>query len=152
MLSNQRTVLHVDDDPQLTGIVAAQLERRGFEVVSLSDPTEALPALLNSQIRIALLDLHMPGCDGIELLREIKREDGGIQVIMLTATHSMTKAMAAMRAGAEDCIVKTADNYERITDAIEESFRKIDRWWNTLHEIKHRDDQNSTVPPEVSCS
>src|SRR5688572_11630753 len=92
-----RTILHVDDDPQFTRIVAHLLQHRGYDVVSLSDPQEALGELVRHGYRIVILDIDMPGVDGIELMRQIKEFDGGIQVIMLTGLVTLSNAMAAFR-------------------------------------------------------
>src|SRR6478735_4934977 len=64
-----RTVLHVDDDPDFTRLVAHILERKGFEVVSLNDSRQVLGELIRHGHRVVLLDIDMPGIDGIDLLR-----------------------------------------------------------------------------------
>ena len=66
-----RTILHVDDDPQFTRLVAHVLQRKGYDVVSLNDPQQVLGELIRHGYRIVLLDIDMPGIDGIDLLRRM---------------------------------------------------------------------------------
>jgi DNA-binding response OmpR family regulator len=109
-----RTILHVDDDPQFTRIVARRLASRGYEVVSLNDPRQALAELVRHGYRIVILDIDMPGVDGIELMRRIKEFDGGIQVIMLTGLVTLSNAMAAFRRGAEACYFKPLESIDEL--------------------------------------
>lgn len=134
-----RTVLHVDDDPEFTRLVAHILERKGFEVVSLNDPRQVLGELIRHGHRVVLLDIDMPGIDGIDLLRRIKEYDGGIQVIMVTGLVTMGNAMAAFRRGAEACFFKPIEDFGPLVQSLEATFQKIEHWWNALHLLtRHR--------------
>ncbi len=134
----QRTILHVDDDRQLTDIVDARLTSHGYEVTALHDPTKAMDRLVDGAFRVVLLDVAMPGLHGMQLLRQIKAFDGGIQVIILTGLLTMTTVLESMRAGAEACIFKPVTDIEPLLDAISKSFDKLDRWWLTLDELSRR--------------
>ncbi|MFI4877210.1 MAG: PleD family two-component system response regulator, partial [Blastopirellula sp. JB062] len=72
-----RTVLHVDDDPQILRLVNRQLASAGYSVISQEYPEKALKTLHDSTIRVCILDIEMPRMNGLELLREIKAYDGG---------------------------------------------------------------------------
>ena len=130
-----RTILHVDDDPQFTQIVAHLLQHRGYDVVSLSDPQEALGELVRHGYRIVILDIDMPGVDGIELMRQIKEFDGGIQVIMLTGLVTLSNAMAAFRRGAEACYFKPLESVDELCRSIDATFQKIEHWWGALNNL-----------------
>jgi DNA-binding NtrC family response regulator len=143
-----RTILHVDDDPQFTRIVAHVLQRKGYEVVSLNDPQQVLGELIRHGYRIVLLDIDMPGIDGIDMLRRIKEYDGGVQVIMLTGLVTLSNAMAAFRRGAEACFFKPLEDYTPLVNAIEATFHKIDHWWQALHELTRQRRQVETVTVE----
>jgi DNA-binding NtrC family response regulator len=130
-----RTILHVDDDPQFTRLVSHVLQRKGYDVVSLNDPQQVLGELIRHGYRIVLLDIDMPGIDGIDLLRRIKEYDGGVQVIMLTGLVTLSNAMAAFRRGAEACFFKPLEDYAPLVQAIDATFHKIDHWWKALHEL-----------------
>jgi DNA-binding NtrC family response regulator len=136
--NRERAILHIDDDPQLTRMVARQLETRGFNVVSLNDPKLATRELVLQQRRVVLLDIDMPGINGLDLLREIKSYDGGIQVIMLTGLVNLTTVLQSLRLGAEACFFKPVDDVEPLVDALNAVFAKIDRWWHTLEELSER--------------
>ena len=81
MASVAKNILHVDDDPQITRIVAKKLEHFGFTVKSVNDPLAAMPCITQENFRVVLLDIEMPGKDGMQLLEEIKHHDGGVQEI-----------------------------------------------------------------------
>ena len=133
-----RTILHVDDDPQITRIVATHLNAHGYQVTQLHDPYDALDVIMRSQYRVVLLDIDMPGLDGLELLRKIKAFDGGIQAIMLTGVVSMSTVLQSLRFGAEACFFKPLIDYQPLLNALGSTFAKIDRWWITLEELSLR--------------
>ena len=134
----ERTVLHVDDDPAMTQLIAARLKTAGYQVTSLNDPTQAMKQLQGGAFRVVLLDVAMPGVHGMDLLRQIKAYDGGIQVIMLTALTTMTTVLEAMRAGAEACHFKPVKDISPMTDSIEKAFDKLDCWWYALDDLRRR--------------
>ena len=155
MNATGRAILHVDDDPQITRIVAAQLEKHGYQVTQLHDPREALDAIVRSQHRIVLLDIDMPGLSGLELLRQIKAFDGGIQALMLTGVVSMSAVLQSLRYGAEACFFKPLDDYQPLLDAVEATFAKIDRWWITLEELTRRRREGTAAQSDatlVTCN
>lgn len=125
-------VLHVDDDPSILALVSRKLETHGVKVVSITDPNKAIRTLLETGARVVLLDIDMPKKDGLTLLREIKKLDAGIQVIMCTGMVSINTVLCATALGAETCIFKPIVNLNEITEAIDRAFEKIDRWWIAL--------------------
>lgn len=127
-----KCLMHVDDDPLMTRIVSQRLTAAGYEVISLNDPRQALGKLLETNCRLVLLDIDMPHRNGLDLLTEIKRQDGGVQVIMLTGMVSMTTVLQSMRKGAEACFFKPLRDVEPLLEAIDAGFAKIERWWKAL--------------------
>ncbi|CAL1124787.1 unnamed protein product [Cladocopium goreaui] len=138
MADTKHSVLHIDDDPQVTRIVNRQLSLRGYEVTSLNDPSLVVDYLLENECRVVISDIDMPGINGIELLQQIKRQDGGVQVIMLTGLVTMTSVLRSLRLGAEACLFKPLTKVDPLDQALQDSFRKLDRWWNTLEELSQR--------------
>jgi len=136
--STKRIILHVYDVPQITSIVARQLNAHWYHVMRMHDPQEALEAIMRSEYRVVLLDIDMPGLDGLELLRKIKAFDGGIQAIMLTGVVRMSAVLQSLRIGAEACFFKPLEDYQPLLDAVASTFTKIDRWWTTLEELSLR--------------
>lgn len=137
-MTPQKAVLHIDDDAQVTRLIATRLQSHGYHVTSLNDPRNALLELMQNQWRVVLLDIDMPGLNGLDLLREIKAYDGGIQVIMLTGVVLMNTLLQSFRHGAEACLFKPLNDSEPLLEALETAFRKIDRWWETLEELARR--------------
>ncbi|MEI8375026.1 MAG: response regulator [Planctomycetota bacterium] len=134
-MNYRKTILHVDDDPQLTRLVAHYLQPLGYEVTSLNDPTQTLRVLSELQHRLVLLDIDMPEANGLDLLQQIKHTHGGSQVIMLTGLVSTQTLLQSYRWGAEFCIFKPMTNVAPLLEAVEAVFRKIDHWWSALEEL-----------------
>ena len=136
--TTSRVVLHVDDDPQLTRLVDAMLRTRGIECFSLNDSEKAIAQLLSGEHRVVILDIDMPGINGLELLRRIKEDDGGVQVIMLTGLVTISTVMQSLELGAEACLFKPLNNIDPLVEAIECAFSKVDRWWEALRILTKR--------------
>jgi DNA-binding NtrC family response regulator len=134
----RRTILHVDDDRLMLTIVRQRLEAEGFEVVSLDDPRQAIPTLLDRNCRVVLLDVQMPHINGLELLSQIKKYDGGVQVIMLTGLVSMNTVLESLRRGAEACLFKPVLDFDPLHEALTATFVKLEHWWTTLAELNRR--------------
>lgn len=135
MSERNRKLLHIDDDEPFTRLMIHQLSRHGYDVTSLHDPTLALDELAEEQHRAVLLDIRMPGIDGLELLRQIKQRDSGIQVIMLTAQLCMETMLQSLRWGAEACFFKPLPDITPLLECLELTFRKLDRWQDAIAEL-----------------
>lgn len=133
-----REILHVDDDPQITRLVAAQLAPYGYHVEPLGDSTRVIDELVHGKQRVVLLDIDMPDVNGLEVLHRIKEYDAGIQVIMLSGMVTLSDALQALRGGAEACFFKPVEEIEPLVEAIEGAFRKIDHWWEALRDLTRR--------------
>jgi len=138
MINKRRCIMHVDDDPQMLRVVGHHLAKRGYEVISIDDPRQAISELVERDCRVVLLDIDMPHINGLELLAQIKTHDEGVQAIMLTGLASMTTTLESMRGGAEACFFKPIDDYEPLLEAIGATFAKVDRWWSCLEELSDR--------------
>ena len=133
-----KRILHVDDDREITTVVALLLRRCGFETTPVHDPCQVIQDFPRFQERVVLLDIDMPRINGLELLKEIKAFDGGIQVIMLTGLVTMTTVLQSMRLGAEACFFKPITDITPVADALSDCFRKIERWWVALDDLSGR--------------
>jgi DNA-binding NtrC family response regulator len=87
---------------------------------------------------MVLLDIDMPDVDGLQLLADIKRHDGGIQVVMLTGLVTLSSALRSFRLGAEACLFKPMEDFGPLVEAIHRTFHKIDGWWSTLEQLSGR--------------
>jgi two-component system phosphate regulon sensor histidine kinase PhoR len=99
-------VLIVDDEQNIRDGSERILSRIGFEVLQASTGAEALDILAKQTIEIVLLDLKMPGMDGMEVLARIQDFDKPILVIVITGFATVETAIAAMKQGAYDFIAK----------------------------------------------
>jgi len=100
------TVLVVDDEEMMREILEALLTREGYEVRLASSGAEGLEIARSVPIDAAIVDVMMPGMDGLEVLDEIKKIDDDIAVLMITAFASVDTAVAAMKRGAFDYVTK----------------------------------------------
>jgi len=100
-----RTVLVVDDEPEIVRLVRDYLERAGFAVAVAADGPSALRAARSARPDIVVLDLGLPGMDGLDVARELRR-DGEVPIIMLTARTEEADRVAGLELGADDYVSK----------------------------------------------
>jgi DNA-binding response OmpR family regulator len=98
-------VLVVDDDPTVREVVITYLTRAGHAVTSAADGHEALTSVAESPPELVVLDLMLPGVDGLEVCRRL-RETSDIPVIMLTAKGSVSDRVVGLELGADDYVTK----------------------------------------------
>ncbi len=99
-------VLVIDDDEDICAYLQTFLTREGYKITTVSRPEEALPELREGRHQIILLDLRMPGLDGVSLLRAIRAVDSDVCVIVMTAYPSVETAVDTMKADAFDYLPK----------------------------------------------
>src|SRR5499425_3836332 len=104
-------VLVVDDDPGVRESFRLILEDY-YDVIDVPDGASALDAIRASAVDLVLLDIRLPGMDGIEVLERIKAVDEGIEVILVTAVKTVKTAVAAMKLGAFDYVTKPFEEEE----------------------------------------
>ncbi|GFM32630.1 sigma-54-dependent transcriptional regulator [Desulfovibrio subterraneus] len=109
MTTESMTVLLVDDEPDFLSVVARRLERREMKVHSVGSGEEALALLETHPVDAVVLDVKMPGMDGIETLKRIKAAHPEVEVIMLTGHADLEVAISGMALGAFDYLLKPAD-------------------------------------------
>ncbi|MBI1865152.1 MAG: sigma-54-dependent Fis family transcriptional regulator, partial [Nitrospirae bacterium] len=107
-------VLVVDDEHLIRWSLEQHLEKNGYEVITTSNGREAVQIVQDALPEAVLLDIQMPGMDGIEVLRAIREIDPDVPVVMITAHGGVGSAVAAMKLGAYDYVEKPFD-IQRIT-------------------------------------
>jgi two-component system alkaline phosphatase synthesis response regulator PhoP len=100
-----RTVLVVDDEPEIVRILRDYLERAGFKVLTASDGEAAVAAARREKPDLVVLDLGLPSLDGLDVARALRR-DGEVPIIMLTARSEETDRVAGLELGADDYVAK----------------------------------------------
>ncbi len=122
-------IMFVDDDPSILDAAKTAIESYGYEVVTAKSGMECLEKL--GDANLVFLDIKMPGMDGIEVLKRIKKKNASLPVIMITAYATVDTAIEAMKQGAFDYIRKPFDVDElegSILAAVEEiKFDKLKR-------------------------
>ena len=98
-------ILIAEDDTNTRKLMSAVLRQSGYEVLAAGTGTEALELLETSQVDLLILDIMMPGMDGIEVIKQLRRESK-TPVIMLTAKGDTFDKVLALELGADDYIVK----------------------------------------------
>jgi DNA-binding NtrC family response regulator len=102
----QPMVMVVDDEEKVRKYLSRLLEKRGFHVVTAADGAGALQQLERADFDIILLDVLMPGLDGISVLKEIKSRKPFTEVIILTGNASVNIGVEGMQLGAMDFLLK----------------------------------------------
>jgi two-component system alkaline phosphatase synthesis response regulator PhoP len=98
-------ILIVDDEPELVRIVRSYLEKAGFQVTAAYRGDEALQVFREARPDLVILDLNLPGMDGLDVAREIRRQ-GQTPILMLTARVEETDRLVGLELGADDYVVK----------------------------------------------
>jgi DNA-binding response OmpR family regulator len=102
-------ILLVDDEEEFTSTLAERLQLRGFEATTASDGASGINLIMAQPFDIAVLDLMMPGLNGLEALKQIKAIRPDLPVILLTGHGSTKEGMEGMRLGAADYLMKPLD-------------------------------------------
>ncbi len=115
-------LLLIDDETGFLDAMARRLKKRGYDVLTATSGMEALEVLSQSgdKVEAIILDVKMPGMDGIETLSEIKRKHPLIEVVMLTGHATVSSAIDGMKQGAFDYLMKPCDMdllVEKVNDA-----------------------------------
>ena len=107
-------ILVVDDDKDLRFNLSSILKDEGYNVLAVEDGREALKAVQRNCPNLVLLDIRLPGMDGMKILEKLKRIYKDLIIIMLTAYSDVKDAVKAMKLGAFDYVTKPFDNVELI--------------------------------------
>jgi len=115
-----KSVLVVDDEKNIRMTLSLTLEPMGFRIQTAVNGEEALEKLASNGFWLILLDLKMPGMDGIEVLRQVKKNYSKIRVIIITAHGTIESAVEAMKLGAVDFIQKpfTANEIRELVNQV----------------------------------
>ncbi len=98
-------ILVVDDDPEIVSFVKRGLIYEGYSVDTAGDGTEALAKARQNEPDLVILDIMMPGLDGIEVSKRL-RQAGSVPILMLTAKGTVADKVAGLESGADDYLVK----------------------------------------------
>ncbi len=119
------SVLLVDDEADFLELLSQRLTNRGMEVITASNGVKALEEIKNRDFDIIVLDLSMPGMDGIETMKRIKTKSPQTETIMLTGHATLKSGIEAMKSGAGDFLEKPANIDLLIQKIHDAQYRKI---------------------------
>ena len=104
--STARSVLVVDDEPDVRSLLSDLLKEEGYKVHTADSATKALAEIGKSMPDLVMMDVKLPDQDGIALLKQLKRDEPELEVIMMTAFGGSSTAIKAMEQGAYDYVTK----------------------------------------------
>ena len=125
-------VLIVDDEPEILRTLKSYLALNGFTAYIAENGQKALDIIVHEKINIVLSDISMPVMDGLELLKEIRKIDFSIQVIMMTGFSTFNTTLMALEYGAADYILKPFQDLDEIIRLLNISADKLYRWRKVL--------------------
>jgi len=130
-------VLLVEDNAVLLLTLQRVLQKTGFDVSAVTSAEEALPLIESEGFQVLITDIQLPGIDGLELARQAKKRFSLIQIIVITAETTISKATEALELGASEYLLKPLDMRELIR-AVEQSQNRLVKWWDRLHKWSAR--------------
>jgi DNA-binding response OmpR family regulator len=119
------SVLVVDDEPTIGEVVSRYLKRAGYETRVAQDGLEALDAVAESAPDLIVLDLMLPGLDGLEVMRRVRTDDRASAIILLTAKGEESDRIIGLRLGADDYVVKPFSPAELVA-RVDAVLRRVD--------------------------
>lgn len=124
---DQNTILIVDDEKAVVSLMEQAFSRAGFEVRSARSGEEALELLQQDRIQVMFLDLNMPGMDGIQLCKAIRKDMPMAVIFAVTGYASLFELSDCREAGFDDYYKKPI-NIKTLVKTAENAFEKINRW------------------------
>jgi DNA-binding NtrC family response regulator len=121
----EANVLLVDDEEQFLDALSQRLETRGLKVDAVTSGEDAIKKVENHNFDAIIVDLAMPGIDGIETLRQIKEKRPDLEIIMLTGHATVKSGIEAMKLGAEDFLEKPVDLNELLAKIGEAKHKRM---------------------------
>ena len=105
---SKSTIALIEDDHDITSLVRRTLEREGFEVNAYSSGEAALPAIRTTRPGLIILDLILPGKDGLDICKELKRDQelSALPILMLTSRQEESDIVTVLELGADDYVTK----------------------------------------------
>ncbi len=118
----QIKLLIVDDEEKFLSATAERLGLRDFDVTTATEGNQAIRAAKKGKFDVAILDLRMPGMDGMELLQILKKKHKYLEVIILTGYASVDSAVEATKLGAFSYLEKPY-NFEKLLEVLKEAYK-----------------------------
>lgn len=128
----------VDDEVRFLSTTKKLLAKKGYDVVTASSGAEALEKIRSQNIHVVILDVKMPGMDGIETLEKIKKSFPLTEIVMLTGHGTIESAIEGMKKGAYDYLLKPCD-IDQLMLKVQEATQKKRNHEEKIREAKVRE-------------
>ena len=128
-------LLIVDDEAEICSALSRHFTMLGYHTLTANDGQEALKCFTNRKIDVVLSDIAMPGMDGTELCRAVRKDFPMTRIVMMTGHVTLENALACLRRGADDCIFKPFVDFQELEEAVERSVRILQRWARVLSHL-----------------
>ena len=135
-------VLLVDDETEFLETLVKRLTKRRLDVIGTTSGGEALSILAETPVDVVVLDVKMPGMDGIETLKEIKKLRPSVEVIMLTGHANVEVAIQGMELGAFDYLMKPMD-IDELLYKLQDAYKK---------KLCSEEDEECAIPNSLDLS
>ncbi len=122
--TRQARILIVDDEANVRLLLAREIEEREHEVVVAADSAQAMEAMGRGNFDVVLTDIRIPGMDGLDLTKWIKRTRPDTEVIVMTGYASLESAAIAIHLGAFDYLLKPFGEIDLVTSSIDRAIQK----------------------------
>jgi DNA-binding NtrC family response regulator len=123
--SMNEKILIIDHEPDILSTLEAILTKEGYQVRSASGSEEAISVSKSGPLDLVIMDIRMPGMDGLNFMRQLKKLDDNIEVIVLTGSPSIENAVKALRDdGAFDFLTKPLENVDQLINSVREALQK----------------------------
>lgn len=143
-MAEVKTVLVVDDEPQIVQVVRDYLEHGGFAVITAGDGPTAMRVARTQHPDLVILDLGLPGLDGLDVTRSLRR-DGAVPIIMLTARGDESDKLVGLELGADDYLTKPFSPKELVA-RVRAVLRRVEGLATAADLIRVGDDVEVDVP------
>ena len=118
-------ILIIDHEPDIRRGLETILAKKGYQVMTASGSEAAISVLKSEPLDLVIMDIRMPGMDGLEFMREVKKLGDDVEVIVLTGSVSIENAVKALRDdGAFDFLTKPLKNVDQLINSVKEALQK----------------------------
>lgn len=118
-------ILVAEDESTLRTVISRVLHQDGYDVTTVASGEEALAAFEHDSYPLVITDIVMGGLSGLDLLKELKRRDPDVHVVIMTSNASLDSAMTALRLGAYDYLTKPFDDLDILSSVVKRAIQNI---------------------------
>ncbi|TWI74210.1 response regulator receiver domain-containing protein [Desulfobotulus alkaliphilus] len=129
-------LLIVDDEKEIRDMLSRHFRLLGYDVLTAEHGLDALSILQKKRVDVVISDIIMPEMDGVDLLREIRKQYPMVRIIMITGYVTLENALACMRNQADTCIFKPLNDLGELEEAVQIAIAAQTRWTRKFRELK----------------